>query len=71
MRSHRGQPSPEGALLPKGDLDICGRGDAFTLAPSAAPAALPADGKVIVVDKGDTLAQASLGAHPYIKAAHR
>src|SRR5438128_10344743 len=29
------------------------------------------DGRVIVVDKGDTLAQASLGAHPYIKAARR
>jgi hypothetical protein len=26
---------------------------------------------VIVVDKGDTLAQASLGAHPYTKAARR
>jgi len=25
------------------------------------------DGKLIVVDKGDTLAQASLGAHPYIE----
>ena len=29
------------------------------------------DGKLIVVDKGDTLAQASLGAHPYITAARR
>ncbi len=29
------------------------------------------DGRVIVVDKGDTLAQASLGAHPYINAARR
>ena len=29
------------------------------------------DGKVIVVDKGDTLAQASLGSHPYINAARR
>ena len=31
----------------------------------------PTDGKLIVVDKGDTLAQASLGAHPYITAASR
>jgi hypothetical protein len=29
------------------------------------------DGKLIVVDKGGTLAQASLGAHPYITAACR